>query len=70
MLALVIVLVSGWFLASAIGTLAYFVGKSEANIVPFENMKSETYQFLREQRALKLKAGSKIRVSGQMNGAY
>ena len=70
MLALVVVLVSGWFLASAIGTWAYFLGKSEENIVPFENLRSETYQFLREQRALKLKAGPKIRVSGQMNSAY
>lgn len=70
MLALVIVLVAGWFLASAIGTWAYFVGQSEANIVPFQNLQTETYQFLREQRALKLKAGSKIRVSGQMNSVY
>lgn len=69
MLALVIVLVSGWFLASAIGTWAYFVSQSDANIVPFANLKSETYQFLREQRALKLKAGPKIR-SGQMNSVY
>lgn len=70
MLALLIVLVSGWFLASAIGTWAYFVGQSEANIVPFENLQSETYQFLREQRALKLKAGPKIRASGQMDTVY
>jgi len=69
MLALVIVLVSGWFLASAIGTWAYFIGQSDANVVRFENLKSETYQFLREQRALKLKAGPKIR-SGQMNSVY
>lgn len=70
MLALVIVLVSGWFLASAIGTWAYFIGQSEANIVPFENLQSETYQFLREQRALKLKTGPKIRASGQMDTVY
>jgi hypothetical protein len=64
MLTLIIVLVSGWFLAAAIGSWAIFSANSEENIVPFENLKPETYKKLREQRALKLKAGPKIRTSG------
>lgn len=70
MLTLIIVLVSGWFLAAAIGSWACFAGKTEENLVPFENLKTETYKALREQRALKLKAGPKIRSSGQLKSVY
>ncbi len=70
MLALVIVAISGWFLASVIGAWAYFSGKPEENFVPFANLKPDTYQFLREQRQAKLKSQPGFRVSGQVNTVY
>jgi hypothetical protein len=38
----------GWFLASEIGTWAYFVSQSDANLVPLQNWQSEAYQLLCE----------------------
>jgi uncharacterized membrane protein YraQ (UPF0718 family) len=76
MLALVIVVICGWFLASLIGTWAYFVADSENSensenkILPFANVKKETYQFLREQRAAKLKSQGRIKAYGQPKTVY
>lgn len=70
MVALVIVLVSGWLLASIIGTWAYFAAKVEDNIVPFANVQNETYNFLSEQRQAKLKSQARIRTTGQMGTVY
>jgi hypothetical protein len=70
MLALAIVLIGGWLLASGIGTWAYFVGKSEEQITPFINVESKTYEFLREQRKAKLKSQPSSRVYGQAKPVY
>jgi uncharacterized membrane protein SpoIIM required for sporulation len=76
MLTLVIVVISGWFLASLIGTWAYFVAESEKyenlenKILPFANVKKETYRFLREQRAAKLKSQGKTKAYGQAKTVY
>lgn len=70
MLALVIVVISGWFLASLIGTWAYFIAELETEIKPFANFKKETYQFLREQRTAKLKSQAITTVYGQPKTVY
>ncbi|HEY9665384.1 MAG TPA: hypothetical protein V6C91_01205 [Coleofasciculaceae cyanobacterium] len=70
MLALVIVLIGGWLLASGIGTWAYFAGKSEENVTPFENIQPETYTFLRQQRQAKLKLQPSARIYDSVKAVY
>lgn len=70
MLTLVIVVISGWFLASVIGTWAYFVAESNTEIKPFANFTNETYKVLREQRDAKLKSPSTTKAYGQPKTVY
>lgn len=50
MLAVALVLITGWLLASTIGTWAYFAGSPETEISPFNNYQKQLYQKIQKQR--------------------
>jgi len=50
MLAVALVLITGWLLASTIGTWAYFAGSPETEISPFNNYQKQIYQEIKQQR--------------------
>lgn len=58
MVAVAIVLIGGWLLASVIGSWAYFAGRPEAEISPFHNYQKQIYQRLYQQRQARLRATS------------
>ena len=49
MLAVALVLISGWLLGSMIGSWAYFAGAPETKISPFKNYQKQVYQRLKEE---------------------